>query len=119
MNACEVNNATSANASISATVPVTKTFTWKTSVKTSQIGPYGGYLVQFIIVNQSSSKATANFYLIHRYNHGSATTEGNRSITLNAGDEQVFASIEYGGDSYIHFEGDIEGTGGDGGPNSK
>lgn len=119
MNAQELNNASSANLSIFATVPVAKTFTWKTSSKTSQIGPYGGYLVQFIIVNQSSSKATAHFHLIHRYNHGSANTEGDRSISLNPGEEQIFASIEFGGDSYIHFEGDIEGSGGDGGLNSK
>lgn len=116
MNAQEPNYASSANVSISAKVPLVKTFGVKQSASTSQVGPYGGYLVQFKIVNNSTSTATAKFHLIHRYNHASATTEGDRSVTLKAGEEQIFASIEYGGDSYIHFEGDIEGTGGDGGP---
>ncbi|MBQ0024700.1 MAG: hypothetical protein KBT00_03115 [Bacteroidales bacterium] len=116
MNAQEKNNASSANVSISATAPAEKTFEWSSSAKTSQVGPYGGYLVQFKIINKSASTATAKFHLIHRYNHAASTTEGDRSITLKAGEEQIFASIEYGGDSYIRFEGDIEGGGGDGGP---
>lgn len=68
------------------------------------------------IKNKWNVEKTAKFHLIHRYNHASATTEGDRSITLKAGEEQVFASIEYGGDNYIKFTGDIEGMGGDGGP---
>ena len=99
-------------------VAETKTFSWTSSpIGASVVGPYGGSLIQFKIKNNSNSKATASVHLIHRYNHDSATTEGDMSYTLEAGEERVFATIELGGDSYIKFTGDIEGNGGDGGRN--
>lgn len=109
----------SATASVTGkSAAATPTFSWTSSpIGASVFGPYGGSLIQYKIKNNSNSKATAKVHLIHRYNHDSATTEGDMSYTLEAGEERVFATIELGGDSYIKFTGDIEGNGGDGGRN--
>lgn len=70
------------------------------------------------IKNKWNVEKTAKFHLIHRYCYASTTTEGDRIVTLKAEEDQAFTSIEYGRGIYIKFTGDIEESGGDGGPGS-
>ena len=73
-----------------------------------------GYLVSVKIKNIGGSIGTCHYHMIHRYNHTSTTTEGDKSVTLGSGEQRQIAMIEFGNDSYIRVSGDVTLDGGDG-----